>query len=42
MNYHYVKDNNRKQAKTTLEKLTEVVPEGTAIGDKVSELLNRL
>lgn len=38
----YLKDNNRKQAKTTLEKLTEVVPEGTAIGDKVSELLNRL
>ncbi len=38
----YLKDNNRKQAKATLQKLIEVAPEGTAIGDKVSELLNRL
>ena len=38
----FLKDNNRKQAKATLQKLIEVAPEGTAIGDKVSELLNRL
>ncbi len=36
----YLKDNNRKQAKATLEKLIEIAPEGTAIGDKVKELLN--
>lgn len=38
----YLKDNNRKQAKATLEKLTEVVPEGTAIGDKSRELLMKI
>lgn len=38
----YLKDNNRKQAKATLQKLIEVAPEGTAIGSKAKELLNRL
>ncbi len=38
----YLKDNNRKQAKATLEKLTEVVPEGTAIGEKARELNTRI
>ena len=38
----YLKDNNRKQAKATLEKLIKVAPEGTAIGDKARELLNEV
>lgn len=38
----YLKDNNRKQAKATLEKLVKVVPEGTAIGDKVKELIKEV
>lgn len=38
----YLKDNNRKQAKATLEKLFKVAPEGTAIGDKANELLKRM
>ena len=38
----YLKDNNRKQAKAVLEKLIEIAPEGTAIGDKVSELMKRM
>ena len=38
----YLKDNNRKQAKATLEKLVKVAPEGTAIGEKTRELLNGL
>jgi hypothetical protein len=38
----YLKDNKRKQAKATLEKLFEVAPEGTAIGDKSREILNKI
>ena len=38
----YLKDNNRKQAKATLQKLIDVTPKGTAIGDKARELLNGL
>ena len=38
----YLKDNKRKQAKATLEKLIEVAPEGTAIGNKARELLNQI
>ena len=38
----YLKDNKRKQAKATLEKLIEVAPEGTAIGDKSREILNNI
>lgn len=38
----YLKDNKRKQAKTTLEMLIEVAPEGTAIGDKAREILKRI
>ena len=38
----YLKDNNRKQAKATLEKLVKVAPEGTAIGDKARELLKQI
>ena len=38
----YLKDNKRKEAKVTLEKLIEVAPEGTAIGDKVKELTNEI
>lgn len=38
----YLKDNKRKQAKATLEKLMEVAPEGTAIGNKARELLNQI
>ena len=38
----YLKDNNRKQAKATLQKLIEVAPEGTAIGDKAREILNQI
>ena len=38
----YLKDNNRKDAKVTLEKLIEVAPEGTSIGDKAQELLTRI
>lgn len=36
----YLKDNKRKEAKATLEKLADVAPEGTAIGNKARELLN--
>lgn len=38
----YLKNNKRKQAKATLEKLIEVAPEGTAIGNKARELLNQI
>ena len=38
----YLKDNNRKQAKATLEKLVKVAPEGTAIGDMAKELLLKI
>ena len=38
----YLKDNNRKDAKVTLERLVKVAPEGTAIGDKANELLKRM
>ena len=38
----YLKNNKRKQAKATLEKLMEVAPESTAIGEKTRELLNGL
>ena len=38
----YLKDNKRKEAKVTLEKLIEVAPEGTAIGNKARELLNQI
>lgn len=38
----YLKDNKRKQAKAVLEKLTDVAPAGTAIGDKARELLTKI
>lgn len=38
----YLKDNNRKQAKATLEKLVKVAPEGTAIGDMAKEVLQKI
>ena len=38
----YLKDNKRKQAKATLEKLIEVAPEGTAIGEKARELFTKM
>lgn len=38
----YLKDNNRKEAKATLEKLIEVAPEGTAIGEKAREVLKKI
>ena len=38
----YLKDNKRKQAKATLEKLIEVAPEGTAIGNKAREVLKKI
>ena len=38
----YLKDNKRKEANITLEKLIEVAPEGTAIGNKARELLNQI
>lgn len=38
----YLKNNKRKQAKATLEKLIEVAPEGTAIGNKAREVLKKI
>ena len=38
----HLKNNDRKQAKAVLEKLTDVAPAGTAIGDKAKELLKRI
>ena len=38
----YLRDNNRKQAKAVLEKLTDVAPAGTDIGDKARELLTKI
>lgn len=38
----YLKDNGKKNAKAVLEKLTDVAPSGTAIGDKARELLKRV
>lgn len=38
----YLKDNKRKDAKATLEKLIVVAPEGTAIGDKAKEVLKKI
>ena len=38
----YLKNNKRKQAKATLEKLMEIAPESTAIGEKARELFTRM
>ena len=38
----HLKNNNRKQAKAVLEKLTDVAPAGTAIGAKARELLKKV
>lgn len=38
----YLKNNKRKQAKATLEKLIEVAPESTAIGNKAREVLKKI
>lgn len=38
----YLKNNKRKQAKATLEKLIEVAPKGTAIGNKAREVLKKI
>ena len=38
----HLKDNNRKQARITLEKLMRIAPEGTAIGNKAKELHNKV
>ncbi len=38
----HLKNNNRKQAKAVLEKLTDVAPADTTIGDKARELLKKV
>ena len=38
----HLKNNDRKQAKAVLGKLTDVAPVGTAIGDKARELLKKV
>lgn len=38
----HLKNNDRKQAKAVLEKLTDIAPAGTAIGDKSREILKRV
>lgn len=38
----YLKNNKRKQAKATLEKLMEIAPESTAIGEKARELFTKM
>ena len=38
----YLKNNDKKNAKAVLEKLTNVAPSGTAIGDKARELIKKV
>ena len=38
----HLRNNDKKEAKTILKQLRTMYPEGTAIGDKVTELLNEL
>ena len=38
----YLKDNDKKNAKSVLEQLTDVAPAGTDIGDKARELLDKI
>ncbi len=38
----YLKNNDKKKAKDVLIKLIDIAPEGTAIGDKTRELLNKI
>lgn len=38
----HLKNNDRKQAKAVLEKLSTIAPSGTAIGDKARELLKKV
>ena len=38
----HLRNNDKKEAKTILKQLQTMYPEGTAIGDKVTELLNEL
>lgn len=38
----HLKNNDRKQTQAVLEKLTDVAPAGTAIGDKARELLKKV
>lgn len=38
----HLKNNDRKQAKAVLVKLTDIAPAGTTIGDKARELLKRI
>lgn len=38
----HLKNGDRKQAKAVLQKLTDIAPAGTSIGDKARELLNRV
>lgn len=38
----HLKDNDKKNAKAVLEKLTDVAPSSTAIGDKARELLKKV
>ena len=38
----HLKNNDRKQAKAVLEKLTTIAPSGTTIGDKARELLKKV
>ncbi len=38
----HLKNGDRKQAKAVLQKLTDIAPSGTAIGDQARELLNKV
>ena len=38
----HLKNNDKKKAKEVLTKLTDIAPEGTAIGDKTRELLHKI
>lgn len=38
----HLKNNDKKKAKEVLTKLIDITPEGTAIGDKARELLNKI
>ncbi len=38
----HLRKNDKKKAKATLEKLIDIAPEGTAIGDNARELLNKI
>lgn len=38
----HLRNNDKKKAKATLEKLIDIAPEGTTIGDNARELLNKI